>query len=147
MASRKRTDAQRLFMEWALAKIIARGEAHPLSFLVDLEAKNWKARHGSRRKNSKEDDVAVQAGHLISFKSGAPERLALEDADYNQEKNYTIECQRAGGIVITTAVSIEGIPVESATAQMWDRLGVLKTKGLVKSAPPHLGWAKDDPGK
>ena len=41
------------------------------------------------RHHANEHAPAVQAGHLQSFHSGAPERLALEDADRNQLKNWT----------------------------------------------------------
>lgn len=142
MPARKRTGAEDAFMNWARARIVARGSAHPLAFLIDWTTGTWHSRLGSRRQNSRDDIAAVQPGHLTSFRSGAPERLALEDADFNQEKNYAIESRR--GIVIASAVAIEGIPVESATAHMWDRVGVLRPKGLVNAAPPHPGWSRDD---
>jgi hypothetical protein len=145
MAGRKRTGAEDAFMTWALRKIIAQGSAHPLAFLIDWTKQNWISRYGSRRKGSSEHAPGVQPGHLTSFHAGEPERLALEDADFNQEKNYQVETRWRGGIVKTTALTIGGIPVESATAEMWERVGFLVPKGIVKSAKPHLGWAKDDP--
>jgi hypothetical protein len=86
----------------------------------------------------------VQPGHLVSFHGLADvanERLALEDADFNQEKNYTVETHHRGGITMTTAILIGGIPVEVATAGMWERVGELKPTGIVAGAQSSPGWA------
>jgi hypothetical protein len=82
----------------------------------------------------------VQAGHLESFRSGAPERLALEDADRNQLKNWTVENRWRQGITMTTAVVFGGVPVEKATAEQWERLGLLPN-GTTAKALPHPGWS------
>jgi hypothetical protein len=121
-------------MRWALHRILAQGKSHPLFFLVDPVTNNWRA-----RAHAEEHEPAVQAGHLSSFHSGAIERLALEDADYNQAKNWTIENRWRQGIVETTAVEIGGIPVERLTAAMWERLSLLP-KGTLAAAHRHPGF-------
>jgi hypothetical protein len=136
---RKRTGAERAFMLWALRKILsemARTGGHPLAFLVNPDTQNWKA-----RRHADEHHPAVQAGHLTSFKSGAEERLALEDADRNQLKNWTVENKSRGGIAMSNAVEIGGIPVDLATAMAWERLELLP-KGTVGAANAHPGWAR-----
>jgi hypothetical protein len=92
MAARQRTGAEDAFMRWALLHILGRGQNHPLAFLIDWQRKEWHSRQGSRRRDAlRNEHVApVQPGHLQSFRSLADpavsERLALEDADFNQEK-------------------------------------------------------------
>jgi Bacterial toxin 5 len=102
---------------------------------VDPALRTWRA-----RRHANEHAPAVQAGHLQSFHSGAPERLALEDADQNQMKNWTVENRWRQGITMTTAVEIGGVPVERATAERWERLSLLP-KGTVAKAPSHPGWS------
>lgn len=131
---RQRTGREAMFMRWALQEILAAGAMHPLAFLVDPVTRNWRARW-----HANEHAPAVQAGHLQSFHSGAPERLALEDADQNQLKNWTVENRWRGGITLTTAVVIGGIPVEKATATLWERLSLLP-EGTTMNARPHPGW-------
>ena len=140
----QRTGAGVAFMRWARQQIIAGGETHPLAFLIDWVRQDWLARHGSRRAGASEHLPAVQAGHLVSFHSLADvanERFALEDADFNQEKNYSVEMRHIGGFVETTAVEIGGVPVEVVTARMWENVNVLKPKGIVGKAATHPGWA------
>lgn len=145
MAGHKRTGAEDAFMRWALLHILGQGTAHPLAFLIDWQRKDWHSRKGSRRADalSNEHFPPVQPGHLQSFRSLAnpatSERLALEDADFNQEKNYSVESR--GGWVETTAFDIGGVPVEAATAQMWQRVGVLPPPAAGRW-PPHPGWAR-----
>ncbi len=145
MAAKQRTGAQDAFMRWALARILGT-PGHPLEFLVDPTTKDWHSRLGSRhRKALKNEQFSpVQAGHLVSFhglEEAAHERLALQDADDNQEQNYTIETSGRRGIVVATAVEIGGVPVELRTARMWENVGVLKPPGTVAAASPHPGWA------
>ncbi len=132
--NRPRTGLERKFEQWALRQILAGGADHPLANLVDFTLRNWRA-----RRHGHEHAPAVQIGHLVSFHSGAPERLALEDADQNQFKNWTIENRWRQGIAITTAVLIGGVPVEKATAQRWERLGVLKPGTTAKARPIPAG--------
>ncbi|MGH7117669.1 MAG: polymorphic toxin type 5 domain-containing protein [Acetobacteraceae bacterium] len=145
MARQQRTGAEAAFMRWARMQIIASGETHPLAFLIDWTRKDWHARKGSRRADAvvNEDFPPVQAGHLTSFHALAvertSERLALEDADFNQEKNYSIESR--GAYAMTTAIDIGGLPVEASTAAMWGRLGLLERE-ILRAARPHPGWAK-----
>lgn len=145
MAVKQRTGAQEAFMRWALAAILAK-PGHPLLFLIDPVAKDWHSRLGSRHKDAfrNEHFPTVQAGHLVSFHGlddAAHERLALQDADFNQEQNYTVETRGRRGIVISTAIEIGGVPVELRTARMWENVGVLVPKGSVAAARPHPGWA------
>jgi hypothetical protein len=153
MASHKRTGAQEAFMRWALQEILSRSpiQPHTLSFLVNPTTKNWYGRHGSRREDAQQNEhhPAVQAGHLITFAAlddTKNERLALQDADENQELNYTVESlrddkgQRVGAFAINRAVSVEGIPVMYATAKMWENTEMLP-KGTLAGAQSHPGWA------
>ncbi len=133
-------------MRWALARIVSTPQ-HPLRFLVDPVRLEFHGQFGSRHKRAivNEDHPTVQAGHLVSFHGLADvahERLALQDADFNQEQNYTVERPGIRGIVFSTAVEIGGVPVESRTAQMWENVGVLVPKGIVAAAPASLGWAR-----
>jgi hypothetical protein len=124
------------FAAKALDAILAKPN-HPLGFLVDRVTSDWLGR-------SHLDDLpAVQVGHLVSAHSGAPERLALEDAEYNQKASWRGE--RQGVIFEKNAIEIGGVPVEKATAQLWERDGLLG-KGTVNSAPSHPGWSPD-PGE
>jgi putative RNase toxin 5 of polymorphic toxin system len=145
MAAKQRTGAQEAFMRWALAAILAK-PGHPLGFLVDPVTKDWHSRLGSRHRDAfrNEHFPAVQAGHLVSFHDlddVANERLALQDADFNQEQNYSVETHGRRGIVISPAIEIGGVPVELRTARMWENVGVLAPKGTVAKAKPHQGWA------
>lgn len=109
------------FMNKALREInsaVRTHGGHPLSFLVDPKTSKWKA-----RTHLVDDHPAVQAGHLVSRHSGAPERFATEDAWFNQVSNHVGETQ--GGVFFKQAVEIGGIPVEGRTAQMWYDLGLI----------------------
>lgn len=145
MATKQRTGAQAAFMRWALARILGT-PGHLLAFLVDPVTKEFHSQFGTRHKRAlkNEDYPAVQAGHLVSFHGlddAADERLALQDADFNQEQNYTAERPGIRAVVFSQAVEIGGVPVEGRTAQMWENLDLLP-KGTVKAAPASLGWAR-----
>ncbi len=153
MASHKRTGAQSAFMRWALQEILSRPPAQPhaLSFLVNPTTKKWYGRFGSRRKGAQQNEhhPPVQAGHLTTFAAlddAKNERLALQDADENQELNYSVESIRddngrlIGAYAINHAVNIDGIPVMYATAKMWEATDMLP-KGTLAAAQPHSGWA------
>ena len=126
------------FMSDALDRILA-ADDHPLEFLVQRNPDD--PSKGSWRGRSHLDDVpAVQAGHLESRHSGAPERLAVEDAEYNQKASWRGE--RQGATFQKTAIEIDGVVVDRETARMWERLGLLP-EGTVDSAPAHNGWTPD----
>lgn len=84
----------------------------------------------------------MQAGHHMSFHSGAPEHLALEDAWFNQLSSNKGETQ--GAIFEKPAIDIGGIPVETRTAEMWEHLGLLPP-GTVEHAPHSPGWDPLEP--
>lgn len=127
---RARSSGNAGFMRDGLRTILAEPD-HPLGFLVDRGSGKWLGR-------SHLDDLpAVQAGHLTSRHSGAPESLAIEDADFNQRASWRGE--RQGAIFQKVAVEIGGVPVERATAGLWERLGLLPA-GTVDGAPSHPGW-------
>ena len=105
---------------------------HLLSFLVDPNTRWWRAtRHGM-------NEPSVQIGHLESYHSEAPERLCLEDSDFNQMSNWKGE--RHGAIFKKTCVLIGGVHVEHRTASMWESVGLLP-KGTVASASRSEGWS------
>ena len=81
----------------------------------------------------------MQAGHLVSFHSGAPEALALEDSFFNQASNWKGE--RFGAVFEKAAVDIGNppVPVEVRTAQMFEAVGVLP-EGTVEQAMRSAGW-------
>ena len=104
------------FMQKALAQILADPD-HLLRKLVDPQTKDWWAR------SHLSELPGVQAGHLTSRHSGAPERFALEDPFYNQVSNWKGETQ--GAIFNKPAVDIGGVPVERRTADEWRRQGLI----------------------
>ncbi|MBL6078688.1 hypothetical protein JMJ56_11775 [Belnapia sp. T18] len=139
MAAKQRTGAQEAFMRWALAVILAK-PGHPLEFLVDPVTEDWHPRLKDAFRN--EHLPAVQAGHLVSFQrlgDTAQERLALQDADFNQERNYTVETHGRRGIVVS--IGIGGVPVKMRAARMWENVGVLVPKGTVAASRTYPGWA------
>jgi hypothetical protein len=138
----KRTGVEeRAFMRWALTTIVS-AENHPLLFLVDPSTKDWRSNLGSRdHRSTNERNPAVQAGHLYTRRALSDiddQRFALEDADQNLEANYGIERHGIGGILDRPAVDIVGVPAMLATVMMWERLDLLKPKGM---RTPHSGWA------
>jgi RHS repeat-associated protein len=118
------------FMQEQLENITST-PGHPLSFLVDPSTGTWR----SRQKYSQ--DPTVQAGHLTSLHSDAPEQLALEDSTFNQWSSNRGESQ--GAIFIKTAVDIWGVPVEFRTALEWVRAGLL-SPDVVFKACFSPGW-------
>ena len=96
--------------------------------------------------------VYVQAGHLTSLSqlkaeaaaglTPGQERFALQDAWLNQYDN--IAGENAGVFMTRTAVDIGGIPVETRTAQMWEREGYLPPNTVI-NAPSHKGWTTSVP--
>jgi Bacterial toxin 5 len=120
-----------MFMDEMLEKILADKE-HILGFLVDRKRGKWKGRTHADPKS-----MAVQAGHKVSFHSGEPERLFLENADFNQCSNWYGESK--GAIFHKEGVVIGGAPIERRTAEQCERLGLLP-KGTVANAPVHTGW-------
>ncbi len=126
---RARSGLQGRFMDTALDTIAA-DPNHKLRFLL-AEDGTWLSRtHLSEL-------PTVQAGHLTSFHSGAPEALALEDSFFNQLTNWRGETQ--GATFFKTAVDIDGVAVEWRTAMAWEKAGLLP-KGTVADAAAHSGW-------
>ena len=112
--------SRRAFMRSQLRVILNaldQGKKHPLGFLVDPKTRNWRGR------SHLSEEPSVQAGHLTSRHSGAPERFAVEDAFFNQVSNWKGETQ--GAIFMKEAVEIEGVVVEARTAELWVGMGLL----------------------
>ena len=78
-----------------------------------------------------ETQPIVQAGHADAYASGAPQRYVLEDADLNQVSGQTIESK--GAFSSKIAVEVDGVPVDLASLEQWERLGVV-LKGTVAKA-------------
>lgn len=124
------------FMSEQLNIILANPD-HPLSFLVDYSTGNWK----SRRHDT--PDIGVQAGHTRSRRSldpDKPETVALEDALFNQIDGWTTESTRVRGYMIKPAIEIDGVPVNLASAQNWEKAGLLP-QGTVQNSPRHPGYS------
>lgn len=85
----------------------------------------------------------VQAGHRVSKHSGAPERLAIEDADFNQLSNWVGETQRI--TFEKPTIMLQGVIVDKASAMRWAGPEMSKVTGLtpkmIESAPAHPGWS------
>jgi hypothetical protein len=128
-SSRDRIYNQR-FSQLCLTQILAK-PGHALEFLVDRSTRHWIARkHGSKA-------ASIQIGHAESLHAGGPERLFLEDADFNQLSNWKGE--RQGVIFSKRGVLIDGVPVEYRTAMMWESVGKLPA-GTVARSPRSSGW-------
>jgi hypothetical protein len=86
----------------------------------------------------------LQAGHRRSAfrirKTGERDRLAIEDADYNQVASNTMES--SGIWADRESVVIDGVVVDLATARMWARQREFPrlTPEMVEKAPRHQGW-------
>lgn len=104
------------FMDRA-RRTIADDPSHPLRFLIDPKTGAWRGR------SHLSEEPGVQAGHMVSRHSGAPETFAVEDAFFNQVSNWRGETQ--GAVFEKPAVEVGGIPVEGRTASMWQRLGMI----------------------
>jgi RHS repeat-associated protein len=106
--------SRQVFMDRML-RIILADPHHPLRFLINPETGKWRARsHLSQ-------EPAVQAGHLTSKHSGEPERFAIEDAFFNQASSNRGETQ--GAIFRKQAVDVGGVPVETRTLGVYQRMG------------------------
>ncbi|MCB1928970.1 MAG: DUF4157 domain-containing protein [Rhodocyclaceae bacterium] len=75
----------------------------------------------------------IQAGHQSAFASGEAQALMLEDAGINIADGRVFESR--GAFSFKSAVDIQGVRVDVATAQMWERLGLLNIEGGVASLP------------
>src|SRR5690349_2790781 len=130
---------ERAFLNWARMAILATPN-HPLLFLIDPSTREWRSNLGSRDyRSTNENNPAVQAGHLYTrwaLNDIADQRFALEDADQNLEANYSGE--RRGVIFDRPAVDVSGVPAMLASVRLWERLDLLKPKGM---RTPHPGWA------
>ena len=74
----------------------------------------------------------MQAGHQGAKAAGVREQFMVEDADLNQLTGQTIESK--GAYSFKEAVIIGNVPVDSASAEQWERLGLL-SPGTVAAAP------------
>lgn len=133
------------FLQAALQRIS--NPQHPLHFLVvprrlpggrliydwrKTTRRTARGRIQIGRYEGHEHGPVVQVGHQGAFAAGVPERLMLEDADLNQLSGRTIESR--GAFSFKDAVIIGGIPVDVASAQLWERLGLLG-RGTVARSP------------
>ena len=106
--------------------------------LAQLEGRklHWQGRRHSM------DTPAVQAGHRVSKHSGAPEFLAIEDADLNQLTNWTGES--AGITFDKETIVIDGAIVDRASALRWSQENMRDytklSRKIVERAPAHPGW-------
>lgn len=114
------------------ARKIHATENHPLSFLLTPEGK---FKTTSRMKHSELIDSPdlVQMGHIVSKKSGEPERIMLQGAWFNQFNALTAERPRMGTWVENVAIDIGGIAVDLRTAKVWEAEGLL-SKGTVDAS-------------
>jgi hypothetical protein len=146
-ASRRQRTSTRSFLRDALRRIS--NLRHPLHFLVvarripngqvtyDWRRTTRNTASGSRQRGrydyqGHETGPIVQVGHQGAFAAGVPERLMLEDAGLNQRTGQTIESK--GAYSFKDAVVIGGVPVDVASAQQWERLGLLP-RGTVARSP------------
>lgn len=122
------------FMEKS-RKTIVSTPGHPLKFLINPGTNKWWSR------NKYSPNPNVQAGHLISKHIlpflQAPERLAIEDATWNQNDSNIVETY--GGYVEKGAVEIAGVVVELRTAETWVKAGLLKQE-ILSGAASSPGW-------
>lgn len=130
MTGKSRPYNQRFAAEM-LERILA-VNPHPLDFLVDRASGAWRAKRVHGR-----EVPSFQVGHAESLHGGAAERLFIEDADFNQLSNWTGESK--GVIFQKPGVLIGRVHVELATAQMWERLGLIP-RGTVKASVVSHGW-------
>jgi WXG100 family type VII secretion target len=115
------------------AKVIGETENHPLKFLLDDEGK-FKPTKGLTHAELADNPDLVQMGHIVSNKSGQPERIMLQGAWENQFNAITAEKPRMGTYVENVAVDIGGVAVDIKTAKFWESIGWLP-EGTVGSAP------------
>ena len=130
MATQRPRPYNQRFSQMCVNHILSR-PGHRLAFLVDPRTRWWRATsHGK-------DVPGVQVGHAESLHAGGPERLFLEDADFNQLSNWKGEGR--GVIFQKYGVVIDGVHVEDRTARMWESVGLLPA-GTVARSPRSNGW-------
>jgi hypothetical protein len=109
------------------------------------------------RYEGNETGPTIQIGHQGAFAGGAPEQFMIEDADLNQLGGNVIESKgtkadpskgtKAEPVSsYKEAVLIDGVPVDVASAQQWERLGLLPP-GTVDSSPRILPPVPVSPAK
>lgn len=124
-----------------VARKIKSQEDHPLDFLLDQDGS---LRSRRRKMDEMPEAPAGDAGHMKSKKAlddTEPDRLAVEDPDFNAMANETVESKTTFSYVEKgeDAVLIGGVPVDKRTAETWERLGKLD-EGTVANAPKAKGW-------
>jgi hypothetical protein len=108
-----------------------------------VDVKQWRWRGRVRNLQSV---PAVQAGHRTSAfrlrETGELDRLALEDADFNQVASNTMES--SGIFAERESIVIAGAIIDRATAQMLARDPEFPglTPEMVRDAPSHPGWQR-----
>jgi RHS repeat-associated protein len=118
------------------AKLIRETVGHPLKFLLDAKG-NFKASRGLTHADLMDNPDIVQMGHIVSKKSGEPERIMLQGAWQNQFNNVSIEHPSMGGYAESVAIDIEGVAVDFSTAQAWEDFGWLSEGTVANSKRIH----------
>jgi Bacterial toxin 5 len=118
------------------AKLIADTEGHPLKFLLNKD-NEFRSSHGRDHSYLINHPELVQMGHILSKKSGHPERIMLQGAWENQLLGTSVEHPSRGHFVENAAIDIKGIAVDRRTAQFWEDNHFLD-KGTVESAKPIM---------
>jgi hypothetical protein len=106
------------------AHLIREKPDHPLKFLLD-EHGEFKSPSSLKHHALAEEPDIVQMSHIISKKSGEPERIMLGGAWENQVAGVTNEKPRTGIYAENVAVDIGGVAVELKTARFWESIGRL----------------------
>jgi hypothetical protein len=78
-----------------------------------------------------EEGPVVQAGHEEAYAGGGTQRYMLEDADLNIVSGNVIESK--GGLSSKVAVEVDGVRVDLASLQLWERLGVVPQGTVAKA--------------
>jgi WXG100 family type VII secretion target len=116
------------------ARLIGESDNHPLKFLLDEDGNFKGPTRGVPHDELINFPDRVQMGHIISSKSGQPEKIMLQGAWDNQFNRITIEKPHSGVYAENVAVDIGGVAVDITTAKFWEKLGWLP-EGTVSSAP------------
>ncbi|MBK6686041.1 MAG: hypothetical protein IPG45_16325 [Deltaproteobacteria bacterium] len=144
----RRLEARRRFGRWrrelslreqfreAMIDRILEHPHHPLLSILDAERGNFAPSISGRHADLMERPT-VDAGHVVSRFSGAPERFALEDAWANRDAGVHIEA--IGHVVSREVIDVAGVPVEAVTARVWESNGLLPA-GFVERARRIEGW-------
>jgi hypothetical protein len=127
----RRSDYNSVFADWAL-KIILANPDHRLGYLVNRETGKWISRSPTT------DLPAMQVGHRDSKFAGLPERLAIEDAEFNWTDGGVAETH--GVALSKQTVLIDGVPVDYLTALRHEGKGGLPV-GTTALAPSTEGWS------